>query len=220
MEPEIEQAILDVIQFTNPGVKDPKNIPFSNLSDLRQDMEGFKPKNMDLEIDHICRQITNIKEGRGKSNQSINLNTIEVQLAIQKDYHIWFAINYLFTVLDRVKSLVSNKKKRATGMPNYQLYLQIVLNWACNVYMKKQEDPKFFENFKYAIAHGNSILAKRGTKRKNGEEETENAREGKISKLTKTLVCNDGYFANTGSVTNIENDSDTESDDSDVSDLD
>ena len=218
MEPETEQAILDVLKITNPGVEDPEQIPFSDLPDLRQEMNGCRPNTTDDNIDDICRITTSVERLKSTANDSLTQNTLEVTRSVHNLDHVWFAIRYLFALLDRTESLMAIKKKRTTALPKYQLYLKIVLRWSCEVYLKKRSNLDFINNFMYAISHGNSILKKAdiGTKRQADQAGTSNIENTRVFKLQRTLLFTDGYVANSGSVANSGLVYETESDDSDV----
>ena len=204
MQPEVEQAILDVLKVTNPGVEDPNQVPFFDLPDLRQEMDGCRPKTMDMDIDDICRLTTNVVQAKSTANDFFSHNTLEVKRSVSKNDHIWFAIRYLFTLLDKIETLLGIEKKKTTALPKYKLYLQIVLRWSCEVYLKKRSDSDFIKNFTYAISHGNSILKKTDTvsKRTADEAGITTTDYSRVSKLANILVSTDGYVANSGSVTN------------------
>ena len=181
MDPDVQQVMVDILNITNPGVKDPRKVRIHDLPNLRVKIENCKPKGMDEEIADISRNIVNAKEADTPANSYFHHITRQVYKKVRNPSHIWFAIRYLFTVLDKVEFLLQNDSKKTTALPYYADYLRIVLCWACRTYMQNPNDSVFLKKFIYAMSHGNAILSKRDGN-KNSAEKDKDVQESSTKK--------------------------------------
>ena len=195
MDEDTKEILNDLLKITDPNETNPQRVPVREIPSLRKQIAQYKPTGVDgmQSTKRIMHFTTTVADMVDKPpNDFFPGQAKEVSKNINSVNDIWFAIQFLFAVRDKIGTLLSLNGKEKTGMPAYYLYIGIFVRWACKTYIQNKDKLDFVKDFKYAIAHGNSIMHKRdlsnkSKKRPNDSEGNAIIKKGKTHHLTQIL---------------------------------